>query len=122
NPPILDATTPALEHRLQNTVIKIVGGSERPTQAHAQLTARYIRESERRAVSRPTIPAVTTVITEIASNCSSVTRIPIALWIISSLTELLTTINCESAVVMIAAKIPASKRPASHGGRRSIII
>src|SRR5699024_11526817 len=90
----------ALEYRLQKKVSKIAGDSVPPTPAHAQRTTRYRRESEVRAMTMPTIPAMSTVILEIATSCSSVTRIPKALWIISSLTELVTTINCEFAVVM----------------------
>src|SRR5699024_492463 len=110
NPAIIVAMTPALEYRLQKTVIKIAGDSVPPTPAHAQLTTRYSRESEARAMTMPTIPAMSTVSRDVATSCSSVTRLPTALCIISALAELVTTINCEFAVVMIAAKIPGSKR------------
>src|SRR5699024_5680914 len=97
------AITPVLEYRFQKNVIKIAGDNVPPTPAHAQLTTKYTSDCEVRAMTTPMIPEIRITILESETNCLSVSLTPSVRWIISSLTELVTTIICEFAVVIIAA-------------------
>ena len=113
NPEMIVAMTPIPEYLFQKNVKMMAGDNVHPTPAHAQLTTRKTSDLDVKAMIKPTSPARMMVILDIATSFFSDNFIFNALLIISSLTELVITINCESAVEMIAASIPASKIPQS---------
>lgn len=122
NPAIIVAMTPIPEYRFQKNVNMTAGDRVHPTPAHAQLTTRKTRDFEVKAITNPTIPAPTIVSREIATNFFSDNFKFNARLMISSLTELVITNSCESAVEIIAARIPASNMPAIQGGIKSRIM
>src|SRR5690625_912535 len=93
NPEIIVAMRPELEYLCQKNVIKIADDNVPPTPAQAQTTTRYNKESEIKAITIPSNPTIKIVSLDIITNCLSVKLIPNVLWMISSLTELVTTMS-----------------------------
>src|SRR5699024_844066 len=93
NPEIIVAIRPELESLCVNNVIKIAGDNVPPTPAQAQPTTRYNKESEVKSITIPCNPTIKIVSLDIITNCLSVNLIPSVLWMISSPTELVTTMS-----------------------------
>src|SRR5699024_1277731 len=93
-----------------------------PTPAHAHPTTVNTRLEDKIAITSASKPVTTMTILETSTHFSSLKLILKLLFIKSSLIELVTTMICEVAVVIIAARIPDINIRAVEGGVKFMII
>src|SRR5699024_7124461 len=122
SPDNIVAMTPIPEYFFQKKVSKTATDKVEPTPAHAHPTTVNTRFEDRIAITSASKPVTTMTILETSTHFSSLKLILKLLFIKSSLIELVTTMICDVAVVIIAAKIPEINIPAIQGGFKSMII
>src|SRR5699024_9048731 len=116
------AMTPIPQYLIQKKVNITATDKVAQTPAHAHPTTVNTRMEDKIAITSASKPVTTMTILETSTHFSSLKLILKLLFIKSSLIELVTTMICDVAVVIIAAKIPEINIPAIQGGVKSIII
>src|SRR5699024_3597312 len=122
NPNNMVTMTPIPEYHFQKKVSRTATDKVEPTPAHAQPTTVNTRLEDKIAITSASKPVTTMTILETSTHFSSLKLILKLLFIKSSLIELVTTMICDVAVVIIAARIPDINIPAIQGGVKSMII
>src|SRR5699024_11218200 len=116
------AMTPIPEYLFQKKVSRTATDKVEPTPAHAHPTTVNTRLEDKIAITSASKPVTTMTILETSTHFSSLKLILKLLFIKSSLIRLVTTMICDVAAVIIAARIPDINIPAIHGAVKSMII
>src|SRR5699024_1620706 len=122
SPDNIVAMTPIPEFFFQQKDSRTATDKVEPTPTHAHPTTINTRVADKITITSANQPVTTMTILETSTHFSSLKLILKLLFIKSSLIELVTTMICDVAVVIIAARIPDINIPAIQGGVKSMII